>query len=141
MVNREKPKLDPKQVFNCVGYQFDLQEGQTNPRALEDLKYKDRGIALQTDLSDLTADIPKRIANSQRKTRLPSSAPHTMVLEKQLEGTRITRKRNPYSKVTPPSLKVVASGTKRSSRPNITPPSFMLCKSSQTHQKKDGALT
>ena len=28
LVNKEKSELDPKQVFNFVGYQFDLAEGK-----------------------------------------------------------------------------------------------------------------
>ena len=28
LVNKEKSELDPKQVFNFVGYQFDLREGK-----------------------------------------------------------------------------------------------------------------
>ena len=46
MVNIEKPELDPKQVFDFIGYQFGLKgggggggQGQTHPRAF-DLKYK-----------------------------------------------------------------------------------------------------
>ena len=31
LVNREKSELDPKQVFNFVGYQFDLKEGKARP--------------------------------------------------------------------------------------------------------------
>ena len=31
LVNREKSELDPKQVFNFVGYQFDLREGKVRP--------------------------------------------------------------------------------------------------------------
>ena len=31
LVNREKSELDPKQVFNFVGYQFDLKEGKVRP--------------------------------------------------------------------------------------------------------------
>ena len=30
-VNKEKLELDPKQVFNFVGYQFDLKEGKVRP--------------------------------------------------------------------------------------------------------------
>ena len=30
-VNREKSELDPKQVFNFVGYHFDLKEGKVRP--------------------------------------------------------------------------------------------------------------
>ena len=31
LVNKEKSGLDPKQVFNFVGYQFDLREGKVRP--------------------------------------------------------------------------------------------------------------
>ena len=31
LVNKEKLELDPKQVFNFVGYQFDLREGKVRP--------------------------------------------------------------------------------------------------------------
>ena len=31
MVNTEKSELDPKQIFNFVGYQFDLQSGRVRP--------------------------------------------------------------------------------------------------------------
>ena len=31
LVNEEKSELDPKQVFNFVGYQFDLREGKVRP--------------------------------------------------------------------------------------------------------------
>ena len=44
-----------------------------------------------------------------------------MALEEQLEGTRITRKGDTRSQVTPPSLKVVAGGKQCSSRSTITP--------------------
>ena len=32
LVNKEKSELVPKQVFNFVGYQFDLKEGKVTPR-------------------------------------------------------------------------------------------------------------
>ena len=31
LVNKEKSELDPKQVFNFIGYQFDLKEGKVRP--------------------------------------------------------------------------------------------------------------
>ena len=31
LVNKEKSELDPNQVFNFVGYQFDLREGKVRP--------------------------------------------------------------------------------------------------------------
>ena len=33
LVNKEKSELDPKQVFNFIGYQFDLTEGKVRPTA------------------------------------------------------------------------------------------------------------
>ena len=41
LVNKEKSELDPKQVFNFVGYQFDLREGRVHTRALADLNRQD----------------------------------------------------------------------------------------------------
>ena len=31
LVNIEKSELEPKQIFNFVGYQFDLESGQVRP--------------------------------------------------------------------------------------------------------------
>ena len=31
LVNKQKSELDPKQVFNFIGYQFDLREGKVRP--------------------------------------------------------------------------------------------------------------
>ena len=73
------------------------------------------------------------------------SAPYetdTVVLEEQLEGTRISRKGDRSTKVTPPSLKMVASGRKYTSRPTVTSPLVMFCNFLQMHQKKgEGVLT
>ena len=45
-----------------------------------------------------------------------------MALQKQFEGTGITRNGDPYIKVITPSLKLVDSGRKCTLRPAITPP-------------------
>ena len=46
---------------------------------------------------------------------------HTVALEEQLEGTRITRKGDARPQVAPPPLKVVAGGKQCASRSTITP--------------------
>ena len=46
---------------------------------------------------------------------------HTVALEKQLEGPRITRKGDTSSQVAPPSLKMVTGGKQCSTRSTITP--------------------
>ena len=68
-------------------------------------------------LADLKCKNPE--ASPPRST--PYEA-HTVAIEKQLEGTRNTTKGDPHSKVTPPSLKIVASGRKRFARPKIISP-------------------
>ena len=97
LVNKEKSELEPKQVFNFVGYQFDLREGKVRPTP-------ERWQAL-TD---------KILRSSSHET-------HTMALEEQLEGTGITRKGDTRPQVTPSPLKVVAGGKQCASRSTITP--------------------
>ena len=65
-----------------------------------------------------------RTSNSHRKASPPWSTSyetHTVALEEQLEGTRITRKGHTHPQVAPPPLKVVAGGKQCSSRSTITP--------------------
>ena len=67
---------------------------------------------------------PHRTSNSHRKaspSRSTSYETHTVALEEQLEGTRITRIGDTRSQVAPPPLKVVAGGKQCSSRSTITP--------------------
>ena len=100
-------------------------QGQTYPRAMAVLECKDPSTSLQTHLSDSAADVPHRFTDSHIEAGPPRSSPHetdTGALEKQLEGTRDTKKGHPHSQVTPHSPKMVASGRKCPSRPAITPP-------------------
>ena len=79
---------------------------------------------IQSILSGPAVHVPRRSTHSNRKASPPRSAPyetHTVALEKQLEGPRITRKGDTSSQVTPPSLKVVAGGKQCSTRSTITP--------------------
>ena len=67
---------------------------------------------------------PHRASNSHRKTSPPRSTSyetHTVALEEQLEGTRITRKGDTCSQIAPPPPKVVAGGKQCASRSTITP--------------------
>ena len=62
-------------------------------------------------VSGAAVHIPHRSTHSNRKASPPCSAPYetnTVALEKQLEGSRITRKGDISSQVAPPSLKMVA---------------------------------
>ena len=57
--------------------------------------------------------VPHRTSDSHRKVSPPRSTSyetHTVALEEQLEGTRITRKGDTSTQIAPPPLKVVAAG-------------------------------
>ena len=65
-----------------------------------------------------------RPPNSHRKAGSPrptTHETHTVVSQKQLEGTRISREGYPSTKVPAPSLTMVARGRQCTSRPTITP--------------------
>ena len=72
----------------------------------------------------LTIHVPHRPAHSNRKAsplRAPSHETHTVALEKQLEGPRITGKGDTGPQVPPPPPEVVAGGKQCASRSTITP--------------------
>ena len=126
LVNEEKSELEPKQVFNFVGYHFDLREGKVRPtpERWQTLTDKILSILSGPGLSGPAVHVPHRTSNSHRKTSPPRSTSHethTVALEKQLESTRVTGKGDTCSQVTPPSPKMVAGGKQCSSRSTITP--------------------
>ena len=70
------------------------------------------------------ADVPDRVTYSHKETSPPRSDPHetyTVALEKQLEGTRITRKGDPYPQISASPSKMVAGGIQYASWSTITP--------------------
>ena len=77
-----------------------------------------------TGLSGPAAHVPYRPADSNRKASSPRPATHethTVASQKQLEGTRVTRKGDSNSQITAPSSTVVIVGGKRPHRPTIAP--------------------
>ena len=71
-----------------------------------------------------TVHVPHRSTHSNRKTSPPratSHEAHTVALEKQLEGPRVTRKGDPGPQLPPPPSKVVAGGKQCAARSTITP--------------------
>ena len=136
-MNREKSELVPEQLFNFVGYQFDLKEGRVRPTP-------DRWQVLTTKIQAILAGLvcPVRqfmsliglSTHSNRKASPPRSAPyeaHTVALDEQLEDSRVTGKGDISSLVAPSSLKMVAGGKQCASRSTITP----------TRRVKGGAIT
>ena len=102
-MNLEKSELEPKQVFDFVGYQFDLRSGRAFRTNTE--------TAIPTGLSGLEAYVLDRFTNSHRKVSSPRPAAyetHTVASQKQLEGTGMTRKGDPNSQVPAPPFTMVA---------------------------------
>ena len=123
-MNKEKSELDPKQVFNFVGYQFDLSEGKVRPTPEHWQALTDKIQSILSGLVCPAVHVPHRSTHRNRKASPPraiSYATHTMAFEKQLEGTRITRKGDTSSQVAPPSFKMVAGGKQCATRSTITP--------------------
>ena len=77
-----------------------------------------------TGLSGPPIHLPYRPTDSNRKASSPrpvTHETHTVASQKQLEGTRVTRKGDSNSQITEPSSTVVAAGGKHPHRPTITP--------------------
>ena len=120
LVNLEKSELEPKQIFDFVGYQFDLRSGRVRPTP----SGQDTSTPVVTGLSGPTVHVPDRPTNSHRKTGSPrptTHETHTVASQEQLEGTRISREDYPPTKVPAPPLTMVARGRQCASRPTTTP--------------------
>ena len=99
-------------------------QGQTNRRSLADLDRQDQIHNVGSGLPGPTIHVPHRPAHSNRKTsqlRATSHETHTVALEKQLEGPRVTGKGDTGPQVPPPPPEVVAGGKQCASRSTITP--------------------
>ena len=126
LVNKEKSELDPKQVFNFVGYQFNLKEGRVRPTPERWQTLIDK---IQTILSSPMCPVWQFMSligllTATEKASPPRSTSYetrTVALEEQLEGTRITRKGDTRSQIAPPPPKVVAGRKQCASRSTITP--------------------
>ena len=99
-------------------------QGQTNRRALAGFDTQDQINIVGSALPGPTIHVPHRSTHSNRKAsplRATSHETHTVALEKQLEGPRITGKGDTGSQVPPPPSKVVAGGKQCATRSTITP--------------------
>ena len=88
----KKSELDSKQVFNFVGYQFDLREGKVRPTPERWKTLTDKILSIRSGIPGAAVHVPHRTSNSHKKaspSRLISYETHTAALNEQLEGTRI----------------------------------------------------
>ena len=98
-------------------------QGQTNTRTLADLDRQDQVNTVGSVMPGPTVHVPHRSTHSNRKTsppRVTSHEAHTVALEEQLEGTRVTRKDDPSPQLPPPTSKLVAGGKQCATRSTIT---------------------
>ena len=138
LVNKQKSELDPKQVLNFLGYQFDLREGKIRPTPEHWQTLTDKILSILSGVPGPVVYVPYRPSNSHRKTSPPGATSyeiHRVALAKQLEGTGVTGKGDTRSQVAPPSLKMVAGGKQCSSRSTITP-SKTCCANFYRHIKR-----
>ena len=99
-------------------------QGQTNRGTLADFDRQDQINTVGSGMPGPKIHVPHRSTHSNRKTSplgATTHETHTVALEKQLEGPRITRKGDPCSHIPPPSSKVVAGGRQCVTRSTITP--------------------
>ena len=126
LVNREKSELVPQQVFNFVGYQFNLKVGRVRPTEERWQTLTDK---IRSILSDLVCPVRKfmsligLLTATEKQVHLGRlhMRPIQWHLKKQLEGPRITGKGDTGSQVPPPPSKVVAGGKQCATRSTITP--------------------
>ena len=125
LVNLEKSELEPKQDFDFVGYQFDLRSDRVRLILTGGRTFKRKSeTAIPTGLPGPGIHVLDRFTNSYRKassSRPTSYETHSVASQKQLEGTRITRKADPNPQVPVPPFTMVAEGRQCTYRPTITP--------------------
>ena len=91
---------------------------------MADLDRQDQSHTVGSGLPGPTIHVPHRSTHSNRKAsplRATTHETHTVALEKQLEGPRITGKGDSGPQVPPPPSKVVAGGKQCAKRSTITP--------------------
>ena len=114
LVNKEKSELVPKQVFNFVGYQFDLKEGKVRPT-------EERWQALTHTIRSILSDPLCPVRQFMSLIGLLTATTKKKKKKNQLEGPRVTGKGDPGPQIPPPPSKVVAGGKQCASRSTITP--------------------
>ena len=123
LVNLEKSELEPKQIFDFVGYQFDLRAGRVRSTP-------DRWQSLQDKILEILSlpACPLRqfmsligLLTATGSPRPTTHETYTVASQKQLESVRITRKSDPDPQVPAPPLTMMAKRIQCSYRPTITP--------------------
>ena len=126
IVNLEKSELEPKQVFDFVGYQFDLKAGRVRPTPewWQNLKAKIQAMLARPSCPVRQFMSLIGLPNGHRKASLSRPTTHeayTVAPEKQLESTAITRKGDSNTHFSSPRSGMVVRRRQRATRPIVTP--------------------
>ena len=126
LVNIEKSELEPKQVFDFVGYQFDLRSGRVRPTPdrWQNLQDKIQALLLSPacpvrqlmSLIGLLTATEKQVHLGRLHMR-----PIQWHLKNNLENTGILGENYSPTQVSAPSLTMVARGKQCAPRPTFTP--------------------
>ena len=126
MVNMQKSELEPQQIFEFVGYQYDLLNGLVRPT-------QNRWEALQQKITAITEEIlpsenlhvSYRSTHCDRETGAPRQTAHetySVAPQETLESPGISGKGDPNSEVSPSAPAVVDPGEKCPKGSTLTPP-------------------
>ena len=118
LVNLEKSELEPKQMFNFVGYQFDLRAGWVPPTPDRWQNLQDKILEILSLPACPAVHVSDRFTNSHRRASSPRPTAHETHT---VEGTRVTAKSDSNSQVPAPPLTMVAKRRQCSHRSTITP--------------------
>ena len=126
LVNVEKSELEPKQVFNFVGYQFDLESGRVRPTPdrWANPSGQDSDANLSSGLFGEGIYVPDRPTDGHRKTSTPGPTAHetdSVASQKQLENTGILGETDSSAQISTSSFAMVAEGRQCPHRPATTP--------------------
>ena len=138
LVNKEKSELDPKQVFNFVGYQFELREGKVRPTPEHWQTLTDKILSI---LSGPVCPV-RQFTATEKQVHLGRlhMRPIQWHLKNNWRVPESLEKMIPVPMLLHPHLKWwLEEGNVLPGQP--LHPLNMLCKSLQMHQKKGGALT
>ena len=128
LVNQEKSELEPKQIFNFVGYQFDLKQGRVRPT-------QERWQGLQVKIREILVSpvCPVRnfmsligLLTATEKTGSYGQTTHeayTVAPQEQLEDAGNVGEGHSHSKITSPTSEMVAGGRQCDQRSSPTPSS------------------
>ena len=125
LVNVEKSELEPKQVFDFVGYQFDLRSGRVQPTPDRWQNLQEKILSLLSlpacPVQQFMSPIGLLTATESSSSRPTTYETHTVASQKSLESTRVTRKGHSFTQVPASTFTMVAGGEQHAPRSTITP--------------------